>query len=255
MNQASLPALFSPRACALFLDLDGTLIDFGNAPMDVEVSPPLLALLGDVRDATEGALAIVSGRSITTIDALLAPMSLPLAGMHGLERRAADGRVHRHATDTDSAVEAVSQRLHAFAAQHAGLLVEDKGLGVALHYRAVPGYADTVAAFADDLEASLADDLIIQRGHMVVEIRPAGADKGTAIAAFMHEAPFHGRQAVFVGDDRTDEHGFAVVNAMHGSTIKVGAGSTVAAARLPDPAAVICWLGDSIDLIRTKRIG
>lgn len=242
-----MPQPIDPRTTALFLDLDGTLIEFGDTPMAVRVPDSLRGLLARLAAGCAGALAVVTGRSLATLDGLLAPLVLPAAGLHGLERRDAAGRLQHAPPALRGALEPFVTRLAGFAANTPGLLVEDKGAALALHYRAVPAAAGAVAAFADELAAALPPELVLQRGHMVVEIRAAGADKGVAIAAFMDEAPFAGRRAVFVGDDRTDEHGFEFVNARGGLSVKVGDGATLARARLADPAAVRAWLAHALD--------
>ncbi|MEQ8232448.1 MAG: trehalose-phosphatase [Gammaproteobacteria bacterium] len=240
------PAPLDPRASALFLDLDGTLIGFGATPTAVVVSPALRELLARLDVLTDGALAVVSGRRLATLDALLAPLELALAGLHGLERRRADGQVESLAGDGAALLSEVRTVFERATAAAEGLLVEDKGAALALHYRAAPAQAERVEALARELEAALPPQLVMQRGHMVVEVRAAGADKGTAIEAFMAEPPFRGRHAVFVGDDRTDEHGFAVVNARGGLSVKVGDGPTAATTRLPDPDAVLRWLAEGV---------
>ncbi|MEQ8663961.1 MAG: trehalose-phosphatase [Gammaproteobacteria bacterium] len=246
MSALSAPAPLDPRASAIFLDLDGTLIGFGDAPMAVDVPAALLELLAALATLCDGALAVVSGRRMATLDALLAPLALPLAGLHGLERRAADGTVHCLVEAGDTLLAEVREQFEAIARRLPGLLVEDKGAALALHYRAAPHRAGEVEALVAGLERSLPARLVMQRGHMVVEVRAAGADKGSAIAAFMDEPPFRGRHAVFVGDDRTDEHGFAVVNARNGLSVKVGDGDTVARTRLAGPTAVRHWLGEAV---------
>ncbi|MGE0486230.1 MAG: trehalose-phosphatase [Gammaproteobacteria bacterium] len=241
-----MPEPFDPRTTALFLDLDGTLIEFGDTPLAVNVSPTLLDLLERLAAACAGALAVVTGRNLATLDRLLAPLVLPVAGLHGLERRDAHGRVYPPPSGLRALLEPPGARLHGFAAREPGLLVEDKGAALALHYRAAPSAAARVLEFAAILAAELPPELVVQRGHEVIEVRAAGADKGTAITAFMAEAPFAGRRAVFIGDDRTDEHGFEVINARGGTSIKVGAGDTLAKARLADPAAVRAWLARAL---------
>lgn len=227
---------------ALFLDFDGTLIGFAPDPMAVAVPSTLPDLLAQLLAATGGALALVSGRGIDVLDALLSPLVLPAAGLHGLERRAGDGVRVQLGDAATSPLAATAAAMRRFAAAYPGLLVEDKGRAIALHYRAEPALAQEVAAFAAALADNEAAGLRVQYGHMVVEFRAGGADKGTAIADFLRTEPYHGRYAVFLGDDRTDEAGFEVTNRLGGLSIKVGAGATSAQARLPDPAAVTAWL-------------
>jgi trehalose 6-phosphate phosphatase len=136
----------------------------------------------------------------------------------------------------------VRARLEAFAAGHPGVLIEDKALTLAAHYRLAPAAGSTLGALVERLAADSGGALAIQRGKMVFELRPAGKDKGTAIAEFLDEAPFRGRTPVFLGDDLTDEYGFSIVNGRGGVSVKVGDGPTEAAARLPDVDAVRAWL-------------
>ncbi len=246
MKHLDPPALIEAAHSAVFLDFDGTLVDFAEIPDAVHVPRELTILLENLSAASAGALAVVSGRQIDALDALLAPLVLPLAGLHGQERRTASGQRRAGAQVDTQALATVLSALHDFARRSPQLLVEDKRAAVALHYRMVPALEAEVVAFAATLEMQLPATLLLEHGHRVIEIRAAGVDKGSAITAFMAESPFHGRRPVFVGDDRTDEHGFAAVNAMGGLTVKVGAGNTQAATRLPDPAAVVAWLLRSI---------
>lgn len=197
----------------------------------------LVSLLGRLADRFGGALALISGRSIANLDALFAPLRLPTAGVHGLERRGADAVVHR--TNAAALLAPLRAPLEAFAQAHAGLLLEDKGPSLALHYRQMPGCAAEAEALLRALVDDAAPDLELKRGKMVLEVKPTDADKGTAIAAFLAEAPFAGRRPVFIGDDVTDEDGFALVNARGGLSIRVGAaGESHARYSLPDERAV-----------------
>ncbi len=202
------------------------------------------ALVRALGSRANGALALVSGRSLEALDQFFGEPALAAAGQHGLEWRDANGRVTRVETQPEGIGEARS-RLAALAARHAGLLVEDKGMSLALHYRAAP----RLAGFAHRAMRALARDLggtfSLQAGKRVVELRPSSLDKGDAIAAFMADAPFRGRVPLFIGDDATDERGFARVNAMGGHSIKVGAGRTQARWWLRDVGAVQAWLGNS----------
>ncbi|MGF1594776.1 MAG: trehalose-phosphatase [Kiloniellaceae bacterium] len=233
-----LPA--APSAQALFLDVDGTLLPIAPHPDAVRVPPPLIALLEDLNARIGGALALVSGRSLANLDRLFAPLRLPAAGVHGLERRGADGIVHTG--DTASLLQPLRGPLADFAGARQGLLVEDKQHSLALHYRAAPTYDAEAEAFLRDLAAA-APGLEVTRGKMVLEVKPAGVDKGTAIVAFLAEPPFAGRHPVYIGDDVTDEDAFAAVNAAGGLSIRVGAAAATAAThRLADEAAVHDWL-------------
>lgn len=230
-----------PERPALFLDLDGTLLEFAGRPQEVAPSARLRAVLPTLVPATNGAVAIVTGRKIADIDRLLEPHRFPAAGVHGLELRASER--HAVATQGDEAALGVARdALAHFVAAHSGLLLEDKDVAVALHYRGRPELADEIAGFVTDLEAVLTDELDILRGKMVVEIKLSGSNKGQAIRTFMEEPPFRGRRPVFIGDDVTDEAGFEAVNALDGVSVKVGDGPTVARWRLADVTAVVAWL-------------
>jgi trehalose 6-phosphate phosphatase len=236
-------ALALPAAgeIALFLDVDGTLLPIAATPDAVAIDRATVDLLGRAQRATGGAVALITGRRIADVDRLFAPLALPVAGQHGFERRDAAGALHRHAQPLPE-LAAVRAPLAAFAADHPGVLIEDKALTLAAHYRLAPGAGPALGALVERLAAESGGVLAIQRGKMVFELRPAGKDKGTAIAEFLDELPFRGRTPVFVGDDLTDEYGFSVVNGRGGVSVKVGDGPTEAAARLPDVDAVRAWL-------------
>jgi trehalose 6-phosphate phosphatase len=221
-------------SCALFLDFDGTVVDIAPKPEAVHVPAGLVAQLRWMHEYLGGAVALISGRPIDQIDRFLAPLKLPVAGVHGAERRGVDGSVTLVSTHPLHAVEAAAQAL---ASRHAGLIVENKRGSVALHYRLAPQLADLCfETMQAAVEAS--PGLTLLRGKMVVEAKPGGASKGRAIEAFMKEAPFAGRTPLFIGDDVTDEVGFSTVQRLGGLGIKVGEGATCAWQRLPDPAAL-----------------
>ncbi len=225
---------------ALFLDVDGTLLEIAHHPDAVAVTAELVSLLERLDRQLQGALALISGRSLEGLDRLFAPLKLCAAGVHGLERRGAGGVLHR--PEACAQLSALRGPLADFAAARQGLLVEDKQQSLALHYRAAPAHADEAEAF---LREFLRDHpgLRLLHGKMVFEIRPGGTDKGTAIADFMSEVPFKDRTPVFIGDDVTDEDGFATVNRLGGLSIRVGDGSDSAARfQLADEAAVFAWL-------------
>lgn len=226
---------------ALFLDVDGTLLDFAGDPDSVRADAPLAGLLADLVRRCDGALALISGRSVASLDRVFDPLRLPAAGQHGIERRDAAGRLHRHEFPWAQLRQAATE-LGAFAAAHPGLLLEDKGSSVALHFRRSPELADACRAAALAARAAIGDAFEVQGGKMVVELKPGGRDKGMAIAEFMAEAPFAGRLPVFLGDDATDEFGFDVVNRLGGHSVKVGAGAGAARWRIADARGVRRWL-------------
>jgi len=228
---------------ALFLDIDGTLLDYAPHPQQVRIEAGLLALLARLHAATGGAIALISGRSVEDIDALFAPLRLPAAGQHGTERRGAGGALSRHAPPLESLGRAAAEIVRLTAA-HDGLVFENKGMTLALHYRQAPTLRALVEAEMRAIAAALGGGFELQTGKFVAEIKPSGRDKGSAIAEFLAEAPFAGRRPVFIGDDLTDEPGFEVVNRAGGESVKVGPGISRARWHLPDAAAVSRWLAD-----------
>jgi len=229
------------RRWAFFLDLDGTLLEIEETPDAVGIGPGEKSLLEKLVAGAGGAVAVISGRALARIDQILAPLVLPAAGQHGAERRDAMGVRHRHRFPAN-VLRPVAVGIRSFAAQHQGLVFEDKGASVALHYRKAPQLARAAQAAVRAAAGQLGEQVEVQDGKMVVELKPAGCDKGKAITQFMQEAPFAGRQPVFIGDDVTDEYGFRVVNAMGGHTIKVGDGPSAARWRLENPASTRAWL-------------
>lgn len=234
-------ALDAADARAWFLDFDGTLVEFAERPEGVQVDGKLLTLVESLYVASGGALALISGRPIGDLDRLFTRLRLPMAGMHGLERRTAAGAVRRYATGA-APLEAVRDTLGEIVSRHPGVLLEDKGLALALHYRAAPQLAGYLHRVARDAITRLGGVYGLQSGKFVVEIRPVGRDKGMAIEEFMRESPFAGRTPIFIGDDATDEFGFLTVNRLGGYTVKVGPGPTAAGWRLRTVAEVHGWL-------------
>jgi trehalose 6-phosphate phosphatase len=231
---------------AFFLDIDGTLLEIAATPKAVHTARADCKLVAALYDGADGALALVSGRSLAMIDELFSPMRLPAAGQHGVERRDARGTVHKPPFSTDILARA-AEPIREFAQRHAGLVFEFKGYSMALHYRLAPRLASAAHAVVREAARSVGEAMEVQRGKMVAELKPAGHDKGRAIEAFMRERPFAGRVPVFLGDDLTDEHGFRVVDRLGGQSIKVGPGATVARWRLPNPAAARTWLNEWLE--------
>jgi trehalose 6-phosphate phosphatase len=229
------------RDWAFFLDIDGTLLDIAVTPNAVHAQRADCRLVAALYDRADGALALVSGRSLAMIDELFAPLRLPAAGQHGVERRDARGRVHRPSFSADMHSRAADM-IRAFAERHTGLVFENKGYSMALHYRLAPRLAGAAHAIVREAARAVGEGVEVQRGKMVAELKPAGHDKGRAIEAFMREKPFAGRQPVFLGDDLTDEHGFRMVERMGGHSIKVGPGQTAARWRVANPSAARAWL-------------
>jgi trehalose 6-phosphate phosphatase len=228
---------------AFFLDIDGTLLDIEQRPEAVHVAPRELKLVSALHSAAGGAVALVSGRPLAGIDVLFQPLKLPIAGQHGAERRDSRGQRHRHRFPVQ-VLRRAADPVREFAAANQGLIFEDKGASVALHYRLAPQFAAAAEAVVHEAAQSAGGALQMQRGKMVFELKPAGCDKGAAIEQFMREAPFAGRTPVFLGDDVTDEYGFHVVNRLNGHSVKVGEGPTAARWRLAGPEQARAWLGD-----------
>jgi trehalose 6-phosphate phosphatase len=227
---------------ALFLDLDGTVFELASTPDGVHPDPDVAALLASLDRRLGGAVALITGRAIADVDRLFPERVLPMAGQHGFERRAADGSTHQRLPPPAGDLASMRRELGRFAARHTGLLLEDKGATLALHYRRAPRLATQVHRTLRAQVAARGDAWTLQKGSMLVEVKPIGFDKGSAIADFMAEAPFRGRVPVFVGNDLTDEHGFAAVKTLGGWSVKVGPGRTSATFRLPDITAVRRWL-------------
>jgi trehalose 6-phosphate phosphatase len=241
--------------CALFLDVDGTLVGDAPKPDDVRVDEALLRLLPRVSAHLGNALALISGRSIGGVDQLFPNLRLPMSGQHGSERRAADGSIHLNAPDPVSFA-SMRQLLQVLSDRHPGLFLEDKGNTLALHYRDVPQLAAhvhrVVRSSVRDVGGNKFD---LQPGKRMVEVKPGSRNKGTAIAEFMREPPFAGRRPVFAGDDKADEFGFAVVDCMGGWSVKVGKGRTHARYRLKDIAAVRLWLASPMSVLPSESGG
>ncbi|MET0229345.1 MAG: trehalose-phosphatase [Rhodanobacteraceae bacterium] len=227
---------------ALFLDVDGTMLDIALRPDAVVVDPHLRETLSTLHARLDGALAIVSGRPIREIDALLALYDVAAGGLHGAELRAAG-----HATLADPApnprLDPVRVRAIEIAAAIPGVLVEDKGGAIALHYRAVPEAEAATRDAALGLLLLAGSDFELIHGKSVVELKPRHADKGTALATLMQGAPFAGRTPWMIGDDLTDEDAFLEANREQGVSVIVGSRRpTLARHALAGPAAARAWL-------------
>jgi len=245
-----MPSLPTPRSdWAYFFDIDGTLVDLEDDPGGVRLDRELRSLIEALHSASGGAVALISGRDIPDIDALMEGVMLPTAGQHGTERRDAAGRITHHAVRT-AQLDWAHDQIAVAATKHPGLVLQHKGLTLALHYRRAPQLGGYAHRLVRSLLPRLGKEYCIQRGKRIVEVKPAGKDKGAAVLEFMAEAPFRGRTAVFLGDDLTDECGFATVNRLKGHSIKVGPGRTVARFRLRNVAAVRTWLEQAVSALR-----
>jgi len=224
----------------LFLDVDGTLVELTDTPSQTVADPEIRSLLQEVTERLGGAVALVSGRKIETLDALFAPLKLPAAGLHGVERRRAGGAI-QGASFVDSQLDHARASLKALVEAHPGTLLEDKDRTLAVHYRLAPQFEQIMRQSIIDIAKPLGTNYHIQSGKMLFEIKPRGFSKATAIKAFMKESPFSGRQPVFAGDDLTDQDGFAIVEAQGG--ISIGVGDRVQGQfYLENVAAVRNWL-------------
>jgi len=233
-----------PRAdeIALFVDIDGTLIDFAATPETVEVDASLPGLLRELHSLLDGAFAILSGRALAQIDTLLHLPWLPVAGQHGAELRSAEGRITRLVDDPqplDSARAALAELL----AQAPDLRLEDKGIALALHYRVAPQAFKVARQFAEVALACAGPGFELQHGDCVIELKSSRIDKGRALAALMTQAPFLGRTPWMLGDDHTDEYAFAMAQSLGGVGVIVGARRpSVAHHALADVAQARAWL-------------
>jgi trehalose 6-phosphate phosphatase len=226
---------------ALFLDVDGCLLEFVDDPAAVCVSPALRALLQALHAALGGALALVSGRRLTDLDRLFGTPPWALAGLHGHDLRLADGRVREFSVDPADQARMRAAVL-ALAARMEGVQLEDKQHAMALHCRRGP---ERLPALREAAEATIATlpGYELQPGNLVMEFKPAGMDKGRVVDELMRQAPFAGRMPVYLGDDLTDEHAFASVNRAGGLSVRVGDREpSHARFTLPSPAAVHAWL-------------
>ena len=223
----------------LFLDVDGTLLELAATPQAVIVEPALLDLLTRLRAAAGGALALISGRTIVDLDRLFGVLQLPCAGLHGGERRDARGEMHVSAV-IHAQLADVRAGLHELVSRHDGLMLEDKGAGLALHFQSAEAQPQLRAEVAL-LAAPLVPTYALLDGHRVIEVKPAIYTKDSAVNAFMREAPFTGRTPIFIGDDQTDYGGFDAVRRAGGLAIAVGPRVT-SEWWLPGPSAVHRWL-------------
>lgn len=233
------PAL--PADAALLLDFDGTLVDIAPRPEAVRVPPALPLLLEGLQRRLRGAIAIVSGRRLFDLDRMLWPLELAGAGVHGAELRRVGGGAVEACDGPDTA--ALARALQLRFGSDARILVEDKRHTVALHYRLAP---EREADCRRALQAVLPEGFELLPGHCVLEARPRGVNKRRAIEELLRHPPFAGRRPVFVGDDFTDEEGFAAAQAAGGFAVRVGAGATDADHRLADAGAVLNWLRRSL---------
>jgi trehalose 6-phosphate phosphatase len=228
------------RPWCLFLDVDGTLLELADSPSGVAVDPGLVPLLERLRIRSGGAVALVSGRTIESLDLLLGSAGLPVAGLHGCERRDARGTLHVASVAREQLSE-VREGLQRLVARHPGLLLEDKGAGLALHFLKARELEHELRAEVALLAAPLVPRFTVLDGHAVIEVKPAAHTKDSAVTSFMEEPPFRGRVPIFIGDDQTDYDGFAAVRRHDGLAIAVGP-RVKSEWWLPGPREVHRWL-------------
>lgn len=243
------PPLLSGMA-ALYLDFDGTLADIAPHPDEVVVSEPLPQLLLALRERLAGAVAVVTGRRLAAVDAMIAPARLAGSGLHGAEFRA-DGASAAQTSADPAGAGPLARALRDRFADDPRIYVEDKGAAVSLHYRRAPEREQECREAMRTLAPPGRFDLT--EGSRVVEARPRGADKGAALAELARRPPFAGRRPVFVGDDVTDEDGFRAAERMGGYGVKVGPGATAARYRIAEVGRVHDWLRESLAALDRGR--
>jgi trehalose 6-phosphate phosphatase len=231
---------------AIFTDFDGTLVEIAETPDSVEVPDTLADQLQRAANELDSAFAVLTGREISDIDRFLAPLTLPVAGAHGTQRRRADGSFEPVDPASVMGADVIAQAMQPLLAAHPGLILEAKEGSVALHFRQSPELEQMVQRAMDEALQDVPDFVVVP-GKMVLEARPRGVSKGEALRAFMREEPFVGRTPIFIGDDTTDEDGFIAAQELGGVGIKLGEGDTSARMRIANVASVhalIQGLGD-----------
>ncbi len=239
---------------ALFLDVDGTLLDIAARPDEARVPSGLRETLAALSHALGGALALVSGRAIANVDRLFKPLRLPVAGQHGAElRRAPDTAIRRLGREVD--FEPLRAPLERFASTWPGILIEWKGQSVAVHCLAARGSRGELGAVLADAAQKL-DGIELMDSRSGFDLKVRAVSKGTAVEWFMVEPPFRGRLPVFAGDDVTDEGGFAAALLHQGFAIRVGkAGQSLARLRVAQPADFRAWLAQSVQALAAPVSG
>jgi trehalose 6-phosphate phosphatase len=236
------PALgFALGNCAFLLDVDGTLLDIAASPRQVWVPADLRRTLPRLAAATGGALALVSGRSINDIDLIFSPMQFAAVGVHGAEMRlSGDGEVRPRIAPLKTALK---RKLATVAELGPGILVEDKGYSLALHYRLAPQKGPQLLAAVTKICSEGDDERVeILPGKQMVDVKPAGINKGDAVRELMQHAPFAGRRPIFIGDDTTDVPVFNIMPKFDGLAFSVGGIAADVHGHFDTPEAVRAWL-------------
>src|ERR1700742_441239 len=235
------------KEMAILLDIDGTLLDLAPTPREVWVPPGLANTLNGLLQRTSGALALVSGRSLNDIGLIFAPDQFPAVGGHGAEMRLStdDEAVASAAPPMDKELK---RRLAAIAKLSPGILLEDKGYSLALHYRLAPHAEKAIYEAVSLIQADLPNAPIeVLPGKCVCEIKQSGFDKATGVRELMNHEPFRGRRPIFIGDDITDESVFAAMPDLGGLAFSVGRHAQGVAGHFDQPSDVRAWLARLID--------
>jgi trehalose 6-phosphate phosphatase len=245
---ASIPAI-APN-WALFFDVDGTLLDYASRPEDVVVPDSLRRTLAGLSDALDGAVALVSGRMLDDVDRLFAPLKLPVAGQHGAEGRRNGSR--QVFAPPSTALGAILAQVQVFAARHPAIRIENKGLSAQVNFRRDLSQREALGALLAEAIVATGADFQLYAGHDGYDIKPRGVNKGSVMDWFMAAPPFTGRVPVFIGNDRTDEDGFAAALARGGLAIKVGLEDipTHAPLRMATPSELGEWLAHGVETLR-----
>ncbi len=229
------------RKCAILLDIDGTILDIAPSPQQVWVPPELRHSLARLDELTGGALALVSGRPLADIDLIFSPLQLAAIGGHGAELRPVAGTEPRVSAAPLSA--ALKRKLASVTEIGPGILAEDKGYSLALHYRLAPEKGEELSAAVAEICAAIPPGTIeILPGKLVVEIKPAGVNKADAVCDLMRYPPFAGRNPIFIGDDATDVPVFGIISKFGGLGFSVGRIVADVSGHFDKPQTVRSWL-------------
>jgi trehalose 6-phosphate phosphatase len=241
MDIAAPPLISDLRRSAILLDVDGTILDIAASPQEVWVPKGLRPTLTRLVESTGGALALVSGRTINDIDLLFTPLQLPAIGVHGAEMRLnGQGEVQARVVPLSKPLK---RRLATVAELGPGILVEDKGFSLALHYRLAPDKGPAVLDAIGEICASAPEEPVeILPGKLVVDVKPAAVNKGTAVSELMRHRPFAGRRPIFIGDDTTDLAVFGVIPRLGGQAYSVGGIVADVDGHFETPETVRSWL-------------
>jgi len=230
------------RECAILLDVDGTIVDIAPTPREIWIPPSLRQVLVQLQERTGGAVALVSGRSVSDLDLIFAPLVLTAVGGHGAEFRPV-GHGQRGDTKPAALDANLKRQLAAISEAGPGILVEDKGYSLALHYRLAPLKEDLVRSEVARICAQFPSaSLEILPGKLVVEIKPSGFSKATGVRMLMTQPPFAGRHPIFIGDDTTDECVFDIMPEFDGLAISVGRKVPGVTSTFDSPENVRAWL-------------